>query len=114
MIHKKAKTDLLRSASKATIQHSASKRTHKEPIIPLGLPLRSHTGVGEDRDLTDQSGQLPECNMINWRDTTHFNSEDDYHTVSVGSLLLVLIQFLGVWGERGWGGVGTYSRLGAY
>ena len=65
MIHKKAKTDLLRSASKATIQHSASKRTHKEPIIPLGLPLRSHTGVGEDRDLTDQSGQLPECNMIN-------------------------------------------------
>ena len=29
-----------------------------------------------------------------------------------GSLLLVLIQFLG--GGVGWGGVGAYSRLGAY
>ena len=28
--------------------------------------------------LIDQSGQQPEFNTINWRDTTHFDSEDNY------------------------------------
>ena len=32
------------------------------------------------RDLIDQSGQWPEFNTMNWRDTTHFDSEDDYRT----------------------------------
>ena len=31
VIHKKAKIDPLRSASKATMQHNASKIAHKEP-----------------------------------------------------------------------------------
>ena len=28
----------------------------------------------------DQSGQYPELFAIKWRDTTHFDSEDDYRT----------------------------------
>ena len=32
------------------------------------------------RFATDQSGQQPEYNTINWRDTTHFDSEHDYRT----------------------------------
>ena len=31
-----------------------------------------------DHDLIDQSNQKPEFNTITWRDTTHFDSEDDY------------------------------------
>ena len=31
-----------------------------------------------DHDLIDQSDQSPEFNTITWRDTTHFDSEDDY------------------------------------
>ena len=31
-------------------------------------------------DLTDLSGEPPEFNTINWHDTTHFDSEDDYYT----------------------------------
>ena len=31
-----------------------------------------------DHDLIDQSDQKPEFNTITWRDTTHFDSEDDY------------------------------------
>ena len=32
------------------------------------------------RHLIDQSGHYTELNTINWRDTTQFDSEDDYRT----------------------------------
>ena len=32
------------------------------------------------RHLLDQSGHYTELNTINWRDTTQFDSEDDYRT----------------------------------
>ena len=40
----------------------------------------SLTGDQWHRDLIDQSGEWLEFNTINWRDTTHFDSEDDYST----------------------------------
>ena len=49
MIHKKAKIDPLRSASKATINATLAKEHTRSPAIPQGPPHRSCTGVGEER-----------------------------------------------------------------
>ena len=59
MICKNAKIDLLRSASKATMQSNTSKRAHKEPCNSRGPPHRSHTEVGEDCWPTRSSLTLP-------------------------------------------------------
>ena len=46
----------------------------------------SHQGLTDRRPITSRhnwairSILLPEYNTINWRGTTHFDSEDDYHT----------------------------------
>ena len=55
----------------------------------VGSYLQKHTAKSlfhfihffqQDEDLTDQSGQYPEFNAYNWRDTTRFESKDDYRT----------------------------------
>ena len=59
MIRKKVKTDLLQSASKLQCNTALAKEHTRSPVIHLGLPLRSRTGVGEDRWPTRLSLTLP-------------------------------------------------------
>ena len=46
----------------------------------LGLEGLTARICGQGSQVIDQSDQQPEHNTINWRDTTHFDSEDDNRT----------------------------------